>query len=361
MNTLFNSRKKILITGGAGFIGSHLIKKLLIDTKNIIFNLDKLGYASNLSNVENLIMSMSKEDKLRYKFVKLDLLDKKSLISLVNQIKPDMVFHLAAESHVDRSIDDSSSFIESNIIGTYNLLEAVRQYLDLNLHNNEFKLIHISTDEVFGSLNDNGDFFNESTKYDPRSPYSASKACSDHLVQSWFHTYGLPVLISNCSNNYGPWQFPEKLIPLAISKALKNDEIPLYGEGKNIRDWLFVEDHVNALIKIADKGKVGKKYCIGGSNEKSNKEVLQELCKILDKFRPEFAPHFSLVKNVKDRPGHDYRYAIDHRLITEELGWKPMNNFSVGLEKTVQWYLMNQDWLEDVIRNSGYFGTRLGT
>ena len=296
---------------------------------------------------------MKVNEEERYKFIKLDLIDKQKILNTVLDIKPNIIFHLAAESHVDRSINDSSSFIESNIIGTYNLLEAARNYYDLSSSKDlKFRFIHVSTDEVFGSLLIGEEKFSESTKYDPRSPYSASKASSDNLVKAWHHTYGLPVIISNCTNNYGPYQFPEKLIPLSISKALKNESIPLYGDGNHIRDWLFVEDHVEALVKIAEKGKIGKSYCVGGSNEKTNKEVLKELCLILDRLRPDFSPHFSLVKNVKDRPGHDYRYAINSQFISKTLGWKPKHDFLIGLEKTVKWYLLNQEWIENIKKNS---------
>ena len=330
----------ILVTGGYGFIGSNLIKKLLSNKSISIFNIDKLGYASNPECVTKAIYESSNDN---YHFYKLDLLKHDKLQEIFSEIKPDLVMHLAAESHVDRSISSSRVFIESNIIGTYNLLETSRKYFEtLDFEKkSKFKFHHISTDEVFGSLNESGSF-SEITAYDPRSPYSASKASSDHLVRSWFHTYELPIIITNCSNNYGPWQFPEKLIPLTIIKALKLEKIPIYGDGLNIRDWLFVEDHVDALILSAEKGKVGETYCIGGFGERTNLQVVEKICEILDEISPRNIKHNELISFINDRKGHDRRYAINSNKIQSELNWEPKYTFDEGLYKTVQWYLLNQ-------------------
>ena len=351
-----NKQEKIIITGGAGFIGGTLIRRLLKQKKFIVFNFDQLGYASDLSWTKD-----SKYDQSFHNFLKIDLRQKEILEKKVEEIEPAIIINLAAESHVDRSIDDPSNFIESNIVGTFNLLEAARSYWEKlnNTKKSSFKFIHISTDEVFGSLGLKGKF-DESTKYAPTSPYSASKASSDHLVRSWHHTYGLPTIISNCSNNYGPYQFPEKLIPLCIIKAIKGEEIPLYGDGLNIRDWLHVEDHVEALLLISQKGKVGENYCIGGFGEKSNKEVQLKICSILDEFASKDFPHSSLITKVKDRPGHDKRYAINSNKIKEELGWKPKITFDDGLKQTVFWYLNHSEWWKSIMRKSGYEGERIG-
>ena len=337
-NLLNNSR--ILITGGAGFIGSALIRKLLKDSKFTIFNLDKMGYASDLSSIKDTILSLDIEKEKRHRLLKVDLTNISDTISAVNYANPDFVMHLAAESHVDRSIKGPEEFIRSNIFGTFNLLEAVRNhYSGLNPSRKEtFRFLHISTDEVFGSLGDEG-MFNESTQYDPRSPYSASKASSDHIVNAWHHTFGIPSLITNCSNNYGPWQYKEKLIPKIIFNALNNKEIPIYGNGENIRDWLFVEDHVNGLIKVLLEGKIGEKYCIGGNQEKNNNEVVNNICELLDKRQPRDISYKSLISYVKDRLGHDKRYAIDSSKIKSELNWQPKYNFEQGLDTTVLWYL----------------------
>ena len=351
-----NKQEKIIVTGGAGFIGGTLIRELLKQKKFIVFNFDQLGYASDLSWTKD-----SRYDQSLHNFLKIDLRQKEILEKKVEEIEPAIIINLAAESHVDRSIDDPSNFIESNIVGTFNLLEAARSSWEKlnNTKKSSFKFIHISTDEVFGSLGLKGKF-DESTKYAPTSPYSASKASSDHLVRSWHHTYGLPTIISNCSNNYGPYQFPEKLIPLCIIKAIKGEEIPLYGDGLNIRDWLHVEDHVEALLLISQKGKVGENYCIGGFGEKSNKEVQLKICSILDEFASKDFPHSSLITKVKDRPGHDKRYAINSNKIKEELGWKPKITFEDGLKQTVLWYLNHSEWWKSIMRKSGYEGERIG-
>ena len=347
---------KIVITGGAGFIGGNLIRKLLKEKKYLIYNIDQLSYASDLS-----WLNSSKYDQSLHNFLKIDLRNKEILEKTVKEIEPNLIMHLAAESHVDRSIDNPLNFIESNIIGTFNLLDASRaQWKNIrDIKNKFFRFIHISTDEVFGSLGLEGKF-DENTKYSPRSPYSSSKASSDHLVQSWYHTYGLPTIISNCSNNYGPYQFPEKLIPLSILKGIKGEMIPLYGDGLNIRDWLYVEDHVEALLLIAEKGKIGSSYCVGGFGERTNKEVQLKICKMLDEIDPKKFPHAKLIKNVKDRPGHDKRYAINSTKIQQELDWKPKISFEDGLNKTIHWYLNNLDWSKLMMEKSGYKGDRIG-
>ncbi len=348
--------KTILITGGAGFIGGHLVSNLLRTTTCNLFNIDNLNYASDFESIKKL-----DEYKDRYFFYKLDLRNFSLVCDLVDKAKPDLIIHLAAETHVDRSLDNPLSFMETNIMGTFNILEASRNYFKkLSSAKKEiFRFHHISTDEVFGSLENIGQF-DEATKYDPRSPYSASKASSDHLVRAWFHSYNLPISITNCSNNYGPNQFPEKLIPLSIIKALKGGNIPIYGKGHNIRDWLFVEDHIDAIKIVAQKGKIGKTYCIGGNSEKTNKELVEIICQLLDKRLPKIKPYSDLIKFVKDRPGHDFRYSINTKLIEEELGWKPRTKFKDGLEITVDWYIKNIDWCERIIDSSGYKGQRLG-
>ena len=347
---------KVIITGGAGFIGGTLIRKLLKEKKYLIYNIDKLGYASDLSWI-----NCSNYDQSLHHFLKIDLRNKEILEKTVKEIKPDLIIHLAAESHVDRSIDNPLSFIESNIIGTFNLLEAARSYWEKISDNRKelFRFIHISTDEVFGSLGSKGKF-DENTSYSPRSPYSSSKASSDHLVQSWYHTYGLPTIISNCSNNYGPYQFPEKLIPLSILKGMKGEKIPLYGNGLNIRDWLYVDDHIEALLLIADKGEIGTSYCIGGFGERTNREVQIQICKILDQVTPKKFPHATLIEYVTDRPGHDKRYSINSNLIRKKLGWKPKITFEEGLKKTIYWYLKNTKWSISIMQKSGYEGNRIG-
>ncbi|ABV51066.1 dTDP-D-glucose 4,6-dehydratase [Prochlorococcus marinus str. MIT 9215] len=337
---------KVLITGGAGFIGGALIRKLLKESNYNIFNLDNLSYSSDLKSIDSLIQSLGKNTQKRYKFIKGDISNKETVENVIQETKPELIFHLAAETHVDKSIIYPENFILSNILGTFNLLESSLNYykkIDPEKQK-KFKFIHISTDEVFGSLPQNG-FFNENTKYDPRSPYSASKASSDHLVKAWFHTYDLPCIITNCSNNYGPWQYPEKLIPNIISKAIQQKNISIYGSGKNIRDWLYVEDHIDAILLIADKGLPGKNYCIGGNNEKTNLDVAEKICNYLDEINPQINSHKSLIKFVKDRAGHDFRYAIDASLIKQELNWSPKHNFEDGLKNTIDWYLNNKSWL----------------
>ena len=348
---------RILITGGAGFIGGALIRKLLFNSKYKLFNLDKLSYASDLESINNISFSRDKE---RYEFLNIDLYDFDKTKEAVEYAKPDKIIHLAAESHVDRSIETPSIFVKNNIVGTFNLLESSRQYWEeLKLNKEKFIFHHVSTDEVFGSLGPTGQF-NEETRYDPRSPYSASKASSDHLVRSYFHTYGFPTLITNCSNNYGPWQFPEKLIPLVILKAVNSEVIPLYGDGSNVRDWLFVEDHVDAMIEIWDKGKIGETYCIGGKSERSNKFIVENICEILDNKLKKNKSHKELITFVKDRPGHDQRYAIDPYKIQNKINWQPRYKFEEGIKMTVDWYLQNLKWCKQRQITSGYYGDRLG-
>ena len=335
---------RILVTGGAGFIGKNLILKLLSSPNNVVFNIDKLNYASHHRPIEDFC---SKTKNKRYKFLNIDLANESKTFEALRSVNPEIIFHLAAESHVDRSISKPFDFIKSNIIGTYNLLSAsLNFYNHLKIEKKErFKFLHISTDEVFGSLGPNG-HFSENSKYDPRSPYSASKASSDHLVKAWHHTYSLPVIISNCSNNYGPWQYPEKLIPKIIFNAIKGYEIPIYGNGSNIRDWLYVEDHVDALILLSKLGKTGETYCIGGNGERSNNEVADEICRILDKKFAANSSHKELIRYVLDRPGHDQRYAINFSKMKTQYGWEPKYNFNEGLLKTVDWYLENITWME---------------
>ncbi len=332
---------KILITGGAGFIGSALCRYLLKETEHEIINFDALTYAANMQSVEELNLNS------RHIFFKGDLRNTADLEKVFALHRPDGVMHLAAESHVDKSIDGPVDFIQTNIVGTFNLLQAARKhYESLDAKGREkFKFQHISTDEVYGSLGDEG-FFSEETPYAPNSPYSASKASSDHLVRAWHHTFGLPVLISNCSNNYGPYQFPEKLIPLMIINALEQKPLPVYGDGLNVRDWLYVDDHARALTLIFEKGRPGEKYNVGGRNEVTNIEVVKSICSILDQLRPlqDGSARQKLIVYVKDRPGHDRRYAIDASKIERDLGFKPTQTFKEGLRLTIQWYLDNQDW-----------------
>ncbi len=353
--------KRIIVTGGAGFIGSNLILKLFDVSKAKIYNLDKLGYASNLIGINNKLIK-NEELKNRYELVKVDLKNKNKLDILIKDINPDLVFHLAAESHVDRSIDYPEIFLESNVIGTFNLLVSLRNYWKkLSLARKKcFRLVHVSTDEVFGSLYDNEKKFDESTPYDPKSPYSASKASSDHFVKSWVNTYDFPALITNCSNNYGPWQFPEKLIPLVIMKAINSEQIPLYGDGLNIRDWLFVDDHTDALITVASKGMIGNSYCIGGVGESTNKNIVEIICKYLDELKIKNYSHLKLIKYVKDRPGHDRRYSINSSLIRNQLDWNPSYSLNKGIKITVDWYLNNLDWCNEMNRKSKYKQDRIG-
>ena len=355
----FNNSKKILITGGAGFIGGTLLRRLLEETECSIFILDKLGYASD----ENLIKNILNSNNERVSFFEVDLVNKTNTKNAIERSDPDFIFHLAAETHVDRSINDPTEFIYNNIIGTYNLLEAAKNHwLGLNkARKSTFRFHHISTDEVFGSLELDNQKFNENTSYDPRSPYSASKASSDHLVRAWFHTYGLPIIVTNCSNNFGPRQFPEKLIPLAIDKALKKERIPLYGDGSNVRDWLFVEDHVDAILLAISEGKIGETYCIGGYGEYSNLEVLCFICDIIQNQMPSNKSSYrELIKKVKDRPGHDQRYAIDATKIKSHLNWSPRYEFYEALKITVEWYINNPDWTKSILLKSGYKLERLG-
>lgn len=347
---------KIIITGGAGFIGSALIRYLIKTTDHTILNLDKLTYAGNLSSLKEV------EESDRYCFMQLDICDKEGVEKLFTDFRPDAIMHLAAESHVDRSIDGPAEFIHTNIVGTCNLLECAKNYwngLDKGKQQT-FRFQHISTDEVYGSLGDEG-LFTETTPYDPRSPYSASKAASDHLVMAWYHTYGLPVIMTNCSNNYGPYHFPEKLIPLVILNAMEQKPLPIYGKGDNVRDWLYVEDHAVALYEVLANGKVGETYNVGGNYEKTNLEVVETICEVLDKLKPPtgIKNYSELITFVTDRPGHDKRYAIDAGKIHNELGWVPHETFTSGIQKTVQWYLDNE-WWWDPIRTQKYAGDRLG-
>jgi dTDP-glucose 4,6-dehydratase len=327
---------KFLVTGGAGFIGSAVVRYLINETEHVVLNFDKLTYAGNLKNVEIVANSN------RYHFVKGDICDLDTVKKVIADFKPDKIMHLAAESHVDRSITGPSEFIQTNIIGTYNLLVAALEYFNSlsDSKKKDFKFHHISTDEVYGELGETG-LFTEETSYDPSSPYSASKASSDHLVRAWGRTYKLPVVVTNCSNNYGPYHYPEKLIPLTITNALKGIKLPVYGKGENIRDWLYVEDHAIALYQVVVNGKTGETYNIGGESERKNIDVVRNICKILDQLKPDskFVPHENLISFVTDRAGHDFRYAIDCSKIKSELGWKPSVNFEEGLEKTVKWFL----------------------
>lgn len=348
---------KILVTGGAGFIGSAVIRHIIKDTDHHVLNVDKLTYAGNLESL------VSVSDHPRYQFSQTDICDRAAVEQLFSDFQPDAVMHLAAESHVDRSIDGPAAFITTNIVGTYTLLEAARKYWQ-NLEEgkkSQFKFHHISTDEVYGDLEGTTDLFTETTSYAPSSPYSASKASSDHLVRAWHRTYGFPVVVTNCSNNYGPYHFPEKLIPLVILNALDGKPLPVYGNGQQIRDWLFVEDHARALYRVATEGVVGETYNIGGHNEKQNIEVIKTICQILDQLKPQpdGQSYESLMTFVKDRPGHDLRYAIDASKIERELGWKPQESFETGIRKTVQWYLDNLEWCRRV-QNGCYQRERLG-
>ncbi len=338
----------ILITGGAGFIGSAVVK-LAINLGHSVVNLDALTYAASLESLASI------SDHPKYFFIKMNIQDRENLDAVFSKHKPDVVMHLAAESHVDRSIDEPASFIETNITGTFNILEASRKYWQEQGCSDKFRFQHISTDEVFGSLPDDpNERFTEKTPYDPRSPYSASKASSDHLVRAWHETYGLPVVLTNCSNNFGPFQFPEKLIPVVILSALLEKSIPIYGNGKNIRDWLFVDDHASALLSVLEKGKNGRTYNIGSENEQTNSEVVKKVCSILDRLNPRKKGQYAdLITFVKDRPGHDARYSIDPSRIRNELGWQATGTFEKNLEKTVKWYLDNRDWWQPLLNSAG--------
>jgi dTDP-glucose 4,6-dehydratase len=337
---------RIFVTGGAGFIGSALVRHLIEHTDHEVLNFDKLTYAGTLSTVERVA------DSNRYRFVQGDICDADAVRAAITEFKPDVITHLAAESHVDRSIDGPGAFVQTNVVGTYTMLAEARAYW-LGLDEDAraaFRFHHISTDEVYGTLGETG-LFTEDTPYDPRSPYSASKAGSDHLVSAWGHTFGLPVLITNCSNNYGPYHFPEKLVPLMIAKALDGEKLPIYGKGDQVRDWLFVEDHVRALQAVFERGEVGRTYNVGGHNERQNIEVVRTLCAILDELHPraDGKPYAEQMSEVADRPGHDKRYAIDASRIGNELGWYPQETFESGIRKTVEWYLANEDWWRPLV------------
>jgi len=350
---------RILITGGAGFIGSALVRHLIEHTDHHVLNLDKLTYAGNLESLHSIASNT------RYEFVQADIVDQATVSAVLERFRPQAIMHLAAESHVDRSIDGPAAFIQTNIVGTYSLLEATRAYWGTlpAAEREAFRFHHVSTDEVYGDLHGVDDLFTETTPYAPSSPYSASKAASDHLVRAWQRTYGLPVLLTNCSNNYGPYHFPEKLIPLVILNALAGKPLPVYGNGQQVRDWLFVEDHARALLKVVTAGEVGQTYNIGGHNEQTNLEVVHAICALLEELAPAHpagvARYADLITFVQDRPGHALRYAIDAGKIERELGWRPEETFATGLRKTVQWYLDNLEWCRHV-QDGSYQGQRLG-
>ena len=341
----------ILVTGGAGFIGSNFVLSWIEKTGSSVINLDALTYAGNRRNLASL------DNNARHTFVKGDIGDAPSMASLFKHHKPRAVVHFAAESHVDRSISGPGAFVQTNVVGTFSLLQSARTYWETLTakEKSEFRFLHVSTDEVYGTLTPEDPAFSETTQYAPNSPYAASKAASDHFVRAYFHTYGLPVLTTNCSNNYGPYQFPEKLIPLVILNALEGKALPVYGDGLNVRDWLYVEDHCSAIRLVLEKGQLGETYNVGGSSERTNIEVVTAICDILDELQPNasLGSRRNLISYVQDRPGHDRRYAIDARKITRELGWKPEQQFESGIRKTVQWYLQNMDWVNDV-RSGAY-------
>jgi dTDP-glucose 4,6-dehydratase len=344
---------RVMVTGGAGFIGSALVRHLVLDQGYDVLNVDVLTYAGNLASLRTV------EGKANYRFLKADICDRAAMNEAIATFRPDRVMHLAAESHVDRSITGAADFVQTNIIGTFTLLDAALAYwrtLD-GAAKDGFRFLHVSTDEVYGSLGDEG-LFTEETPYDPSSPYSASKASSDHLAKAWQRTYGLPVVVSNCSNNYGPYHYPEKLIPLTILNALAGLRLPVYGKGENVRDWLYVEDHARALDTIVDRGRIGETYNVGGRNERRNLEVVETICEILDRLAPADRPRTELIDFVTDRPGHDARYAIDATKLETELGWRAQENFDTGIAKTVQWYLDNEWWWQPL--RERYTGQRLG-
>ncbi|HYD84733.1 MAG TPA: dTDP-glucose 4,6-dehydratase [Opitutus sp.] len=345
---------KALITGGAGFIGSALVRHVIGELGWSAVVLDKLTYAGHLSSLASV------SDAPGFAFIRADVCERGALDAAFAQQQPDVVFHLAAESHVDRSITHAAAFIETNVLGTFHVLESARAYWDglKGEAKGRFRVLHVSTDEVYGSLGPDG-LFSETTPYDPRSPYSASKASADHLASAWFHTYGLPVLISNCSNNYGPYQLPEKLIPLTILNGLEGRKLPVYGDGSNVRDWLYVDDHVEALCLIVEKGVLGRCYNVGGRNERTNIDVVRGICELLDQYAPKATAHEKLIELVKDRPGHDHRYAIDASRLEDELGWRAKETFDTGLERTVRWYLDNEAWWAP-LRAAGVGVQRLG-
>jgi dTDP-glucose 4,6-dehydratase len=344
---------RVLVTGGAGFIGSAVVRHLVLDKGYEVLTVDKLTYAGTLASLRTVI------DHPGHQFLKADICDGSAIHDAFESFRPQRVMHLAAESHVDRSITGARDFVETNVLGTFNMLECARRFWS-GLQSDEkelFRFLHVSTDEVYGSLGQEG-LFTEETPYDPSSPYSASKASSDHLAKAWARTYGLPVIVSNCSNNYGPYHFPEKLIPLVILNALAGKALPIYGTGANIRDWLYVEDHARALDLISEKGRIGETYNVGGRNERRNIDVVERICALMDVYNPAGAPHARLITYVTDRPGHDARYAIDATKLEVELGWTAQENFDTGIEKTVKWYLDNQWWWEPLRQD--YSGTRLG-
>ncbi len=345
---------RIIVTGGAGFIGSALVRYLVNEVGAEVLTFDKLTYAGSLASLAEV------EGKPNHRFVQADICDAEAVASAISGFGPDRIYHLAAESHVDRSISGAADFIQTNVMGTFTLLEGARRYWSglEGQAKDAFRFLHVSTDEVYGSLGDSG-LFTETTPYDPSSPYSASKAASDHLAIAWGRTYGLPTVVSNCSNNYGPYHFPEKLIPLILLNALHAKPLPVYGDGSNIRDWLFVDDHARALHLIASKGRIGETYNVGGRNERRNIEVVGTICALLDRLAPKNYPHTDLITYVADRPGHDARYAIDATKLEQELGWRAEENFETGIEKTVAWYLANEDWWRP-LRDKVYAGERLG-
>jgi len=349
------SQKTVFVTGAAGFIGCNLVYNLLASDAYRVIGIDKLTYAGNLNSLAGVMKNPN------FSFEQTDICDAKAITDIFDRYKPSGMMHLAAESHVDRSIDGPEQFIQTNIVGTYRLLQASREYVDRTGNKDSFRFLHVSTDEVFGSLGVDDPGFNESTPYDPHSPYSASKAASDHLVRAWGDTYGLPVLVTNCSNNYGPYQFPEKLIPVVILRCLRGEPIPIYGKGDNIRDWLYVGDHCSAIQTVFEKGTSGQTYNIGGNNEQTNLDLVKQLCHSLDQIRPrdDGKSYEEQITFVEDRPGHDQRYAIDASKIKDELGWEPKENSETGFQQTIQWYLDNQDWWDSIL-SGDYQLERLG-